>query len=200
MKISVQELKIFKLWNFCSKSVPSEIANLSNFRFFHSWIGHNLIVPNFVQKKPNSYVTFDLTLISPSAFAFKVISSSWNTFWVFSTWLIVTHIFSFTFVFGWIHNKIGLTFALIWTHSICANSICTARFTSLAFIYIIAFKTVTLFGLKYFVCKNGAHVLQSDSEKSFKILPACEITYQNRYFNPNAYYKNLKTCQRKGHG
>ena len=123
--------------------------------FFHSWIESYLKVPYFVQK-PNYDVTFGLTLISPSAFAFKVISSSWNTFWVFSTWLIVTHIFSFTFVFGWIHYKIGLTFALIWTHSICANSICTARFTSLAFIYIIAVKTVTLFGLKYFVCKNGA--------------------------------------------
>ena len=91
-----------------------------------------------------------LTFITPSAFAFKVICSSWDAFRIFSTWFVVTHILSFTLVFDRIHNKICFKFALIWTDSIGTNSICTARFTSLAFINIIAVKTVTLFGFKFF--------------------------------------------------
>ena len=121
---------------------------------------------------PTSGATSGLTLITPSAFAFEVVGSSWNTFWVFSTWFIVTHIFSFTFVFDWIHYKIGFTFTLIWTHCICANSICTARFTSLAFIYIIAVKTVTLFGFQYFahtlVQFRKTRILTGPSEKNWR--------------------------------
>jgi hypothetical protein len=90
------------------------------------------------------YTGISITFVTPSAFAFEVVSSTWDTFGVVAAWFVMTHVSSFTTHFDVVHHKTVFTLALIWTNIVITNRITATRTIVLAFIYVVAVKTVTL--------------------------------------------------------